>query len=100
MRPRCGVIAPNAETEVGIWLKSDHQLSNDCKDKFLVMAIQSTNSDCANTEVAELWKEKTANDQDVENHRLICRLAKSESKGDCSGDAVKVIEIQKVFLVL
>lgn len=103
VRPRCGVIAPNAETEVGIWLKSDQQLSNDSKDKFLIMATQSSSAECCNSEVAELWKEKTANDQDVENHRLVCRLTKSESQGDCSGGgagglAVKVSDVQNVVL--
>lgn len=31
-------------------------------------------------EVIELWREKTANDSDVENYRLVCRL---DEKKDC-----------------
>lgn len=76
---------PSEVADVSIWLKQDQQINGD-KDKFLIMATMSPlTSDCNNSEVAELWKEKTSNDPDVENHRLICRLLKSGSKGDCHG---------------
>lgn len=96
VRPRCGVIPPSEVAEVSIWLKQDQKLNGD-KDKFLVMATMSPmTSDCNNSEVAELWKEKTSNDPDVENHRLVCRLLKSGSKGDCHGSN-KVSESTKYY---
>ncbi|KAH8366240.1 hypothetical protein KR093_010870, partial [Drosophila rubida] len=86
VRPRCGVVAVQSTVEVGIWLKPDQQLSPDGKDKFLVMASFSPSADCASQEVAEIWKEKTTNDPDVENYRLICRqLSKSKDGLDGTG---------------
>ncbi|KAH8415682.1 hypothetical protein KR222_008663 [Zaprionus bogoriensis] len=97
VRPRCGVIAPKEEAEVGIWLKPDHQLSNDSKDKFLVMATPMNSADCTSSEVAELWKEKAAADPDVENHRLVCRLGGKDggSKGDSQGGSKVKLQQQQ-----
>lgn len=90
---------PSEVADVSIWLKQDQQINGD-KDKFLIMATMSPlTSDCNNSEVAELWKEKTSNDPDVENHRLVCRLLKSGSKGDCHGSN-KVSECGKALLIL
>ncbi|XP_032291163.1 motile sperm domain-containing protein 2 [Drosophila virilis] len=80
VRPRCGVVQPNETTDVSIWLKPDHTLSSDGKDKFLVMATSTPDGGSGAQEVIELWREKTANDSDVENYRLVCRL---DEKKDC-----------------
>ncbi|XP_034111677.1 motile sperm domain-containing protein 2 isoform X1 [Drosophila albomicans] len=83
VRPRCGVIPAQCAVEVSICLKSDHQLSPDGKDKFLVMAAVAPSADCGSQEVADIWKEKGTNDADVENYRLVCRhLGKSKEGMD------------------
>ncbi|KAH8384291.1 hypothetical protein KR200_001825 [Drosophila serrata] len=88
VRPRCGVIQPNQTAAINIWLKSEHQLSGDNKDKFLVMAMEMPNGNC---EVADVWRNKSPNASDVEQHRLICSQdERSSGNGsDCQGKANK-----------
>lgn len=80
VRPRCGVLAANESVDVGIWLKQEHELSTEDKDKFLIMGMP-TGSDCSNADVADLWRCKPANSPDVEHHRLVCRMADGCQKG-------------------
>ncbi|XP_034483790.1 motile sperm domain-containing protein 2 isoform X2 [Drosophila innubila] len=86
VRPRCGVVPANSTAEVNIWLKSDHQLSPDAKDKFLVMAAFAPSVDCSTQEVADIWKERGTNDPEVENHRLVCRLTGKSKESGAKGE--------------
>ncbi|XP_043071478.1 motile sperm domain-containing protein 2 isoform X2 [Drosophila grimshawi] len=87
VRPRCGVVLANDIAEVSIWLKPDHQLSTDTKDKFLVMAVIAPSIDSSATEITELWRQKDTTDPDVENHRLVCRLDEKKKGDDQLGRA-------------
>ncbi|XP_030371885.1 motile sperm domain-containing protein 2-like [Scaptodrosophila lebanonensis] len=90
VRPRCGVLGPNESTEVNIWLKSEHSLSEDAKDKFLVMGMPAVSKDCGASEVADMWKNKPQNCPDVEQHRLVCRFASPDQvKGSASAASCK-----------
>lgn len=97
VRPRCGVIQPNQAASINIWLKSEHQLSDD-KDKFLVMAMVAPGPECGGTDVADLWRNKASSAADVEQHRLVCRFdgkgagggsGLQVAKSDCAGKASK-----------
>ncbi|KAH8378932.1 hypothetical protein KR009_002140 [Drosophila setifemur] len=88
VRPRCGVILPNQETAIRIWLKPEHQLSPELKDKFLVMAMRAPA--CDGVDVSELWKTKAQTGEDVEQHRLVCRFDdKTGGKAECTGKSSK-----------
>lgn len=82
VRPRCGIIQPNQAAAINIWLKTEHQLSAESKDKFLVMAMAVPGEEC---EVADLWRNKSPNAGDVEQHRLVCRLDDKTSKSAADG---------------
>ncbi|KAH8300752.1 hypothetical protein KR059_001805 [Drosophila kikkawai] len=88
VRPRCGIIQPNQAAAINIWLKSEHQLSGESKDKFLVMAMEMPDADC---DLAELWRNKSPNAGNVEQHRLVCRLDEKKDKNaaDCQSKASK-----------
>ncbi|KAH8257588.1 hypothetical protein KR038_011670 [Drosophila bunnanda] len=88
VRPRCGVIQPNQTAAINIWLKPEHQVSCDNKDKFLVMAMEMPNPSC---DVTDMWRNKSPNAMDVEQHRLICSQDERNSKSDsdCQGKANK-----------
>ncbi|XP_032587804.1 motile sperm domain-containing protein 2-like isoform X3 [Drosophila mojavensis] len=81
VRPRCGIIPQNESTEVHIWLKSDQILSSDGKDKFLVMATCTSDSECGSQAVADMWRAKSSTDPDVETFRLVCRM---DEKSECA----------------
>ncbi|EDW37730.1 GL21079 [Drosophila persimilis] len=84
VRPRCGIISPNEKAEISIWLKSEYKLSEDSKDKFLVMAMIVPGT-CGGADVAELWRNKCTGGPEIEQHRLVCRFENSASK--CAGKA-------------
>ncbi|XP_026833967.1 motile sperm domain-containing protein 2 isoform X4 [Drosophila erecta] len=90
VRPRCGIIQPNQETFINIWLKSEHTLSEG-KDKFLVMAMIAPGGECGGADVTELWRSKSPTSEDVEQHRLVCRFEESKSKAplDCANKSSK-----------
>ncbi|KAH8239084.1 hypothetical protein KR032_000502 [Drosophila birchii] len=105
VRPRCGVIQPNQTATVNIWLKSEHQLSGDNKDKFLVMAMEVSNPNC---DMTDMWRSKSPNSVDVEQHRLVCQEEKSSISApdfpgkakqnvDCKQDNADVIARQLAF---
>ncbi|KAH8339079.1 hypothetical protein KR074_002664 [Drosophila pseudoananassae] len=98
VRPRCGVIQPNQAASINIWLKSEHQLSDENKDKFLVMAMLAPGPECGGTDVADIWRNKASGAADVEQHRLVCRFdgkgagggsGLQVAKSDCAGKASK-----------
>jgi len=91
VRPRCGIIQPNQEASINIWLKSEHQLSGESKDKFLVMAMLAPGGECGGSDVAELWRNKSPSAVDVEQHRLVCRFDENKPKAqpDCAAKASK-----------
>ncbi|XP_016955667.1 vesicle-associated membrane protein/synaptobrevin-binding protein isoform X4 [Drosophila biarmipes] len=91
VRPRCGIIQPNQEAAISIWLKSEHQLSGESKDKFLVMAMLAPGGECGGSDVAELWRNKSPSAVDVEQHRLVCRFDENKPKAqpDCAAKASK-----------
>ncbi|XP_023037517.1 motile sperm domain-containing protein 2 isoform X1 [Drosophila willistoni] len=77
VRPRCGVLDPQEVTEINIWLKQEHTLSEENKDKFLVMAMaipHKSSKDCNAADIAELWRNKPTSCPDIEQHRLVCRF--------------------------
>ncbi|KAH8302183.1 hypothetical protein KR044_003782 [Drosophila immigrans] len=84
VRPRCGVIQPQSAAEISIFLKPDNVLCPDGKDKFLVMATVAPSTDCSTQGVAEMWKDKTTSDADVENYRLVCRNLNKSREGATS----------------
>ncbi|EDW50635.1 motile sperm domain-containing protein 2 isoform X1 [Drosophila sechellia] len=91
VRPRCGIIQPNQEATINIWLKSEHKLSDDSKDKFLVMAMVAPGGECSGADVTELWRSKSPTSADVEQHRLVCRFDENKSKAqlDCASKSSK-----------
>lgn len=91
VRPRCGIIQPNQEATINIWLKSEHKLSDDSKDKFLVMAMVAPGGECGGADVTELWRSKSPTSADVEQHRLVCRFDENKSKAqlDCASKSSK-----------
>jgi len=50
------------------------------------MAAFSPSADCGAQEIAEMWKEHGTNDPDVENHRLVCRLAGKSKETGAKGE--------------
>ncbi|XP_041564431.1 motile sperm domain-containing protein 2 isoform X1 [Drosophila elegans] len=89
VRPRCGIIQPNQEASINIWLKSEHQLSAESKDKFLVMAMVAPSSECCGSDVTDLWRNKSPSAVDVEQHRLVCRFDAPKAPPDCPNKASK-----------
>ncbi|KAH8270164.1 hypothetical protein KR018_005089 [Drosophila ironensis] len=114
VRPRCGVIQPDQTVSINIWLKSEFQISSENKDKFLVMAMPAPPMECG-ADIAELWRNKACLPDDVEQHRLVCRLdslctqtsvdtsgtgkGKKPSKTDCKSGAVSSIKLSASQLV-
>ncbi|XP_017071246.1 motile sperm domain-containing protein 2 isoform X3 [Drosophila eugracilis] len=91
VRPRCGIIQPNQSASINIWLKSEHKLSEESKDKFLVMAMVASGGECGGSDVAEMWRNKSPTAVDVEQHRLVCRFEESKPKAppDCPSKTSK-----------
>lgn len=70
MRPRCGILNPGETVAVSILLKPEHLLSDNGKDKFLIMCMPSM--DIQSSQVAEFWKKVGQQSVNMEQHRLYC----------------------------
>uniref|UniRef100_A0A1B0FK55 Major sperm protein n=1 Tax=Glossina morsitans morsitans TaxID=37546 RepID=A0A1B0FK55_GLOMM len=70
VRPRCGLINPGETTTVNILLKAEHSLSDNARDKFLIMCLPAR--EISNAQVGEFWKKQNNNGPNVEQHRLCC----------------------------
>lgn len=60
---------PGDTTTINIGLKSDYALSEEGKDKFLVMCLSAP--DVITSHVVEFWKQQH-NQHNIEQHRLTC----------------------------
>uniref|UniRef100_A0A1A9W4J6 MSP domain-containing protein n=1 Tax=Glossina brevipalpis TaxID=37001 RepID=A0A1A9W4J6_9MUSC len=70
VRPRCGLINAGETTTVNILLKAEHSLSDNARDKFLIMCLPAR--EISNAQVGEFWKKQNNNGPNVEQHRLCC----------------------------
>lgn len=75
VRPSTGVLAPSASATVNVILQQGQTINTLSREKFLVMCMglgkeMSTNSH----DVAELWKNTSANSGQIEQHRLKCSI--------------------------
>ncbi|XP_075162191.1 motile sperm domain-containing protein 2-like [Haematobia irritans] len=70
VRPRCGIIIPGETIVVNILLKPEHKLSENGKDKFLVMCIPAVDVQAQN--IVEYWRKVGQQDPNMEQHRFYC----------------------------
>ncbi|XP_065359809.1 motile sperm domain-containing protein 2-like [Calliphora vicina] len=77
VRPRIGILNPGETVAVNILLKPEHNLSDNAKDKFLIMCLPAV--DVQTNQNADFWKKLDNNAPNVEQHRLCCIYRDSES---------------------
>lgn len=67
---------PGENISVNIYLKPEHNLSENGKDKFLIMCLPAVDVDPSQN--ADFWKKLDNNDPNIEQHRLCCVYKDSE----------------------
>lgn len=80
VRPRLGILNPGESIVVNIFLKPEHNLSENGKDKFLIMCLPAV--DVQTNQNADFWKKLDNNAANVEQHRLCCVYKDSEIGGN------------------
>ncbi|XP_005190834.1 motile sperm domain-containing protein 2 [Musca domestica] len=78
VRPRCGILYPGSTITVNILLKPEHSLSENGKDKFLIMCMPSM--DIQSNQVTEFWKKAGQQSVNMEQHRLYCTYKEGAEK--------------------
>lgn len=75
VRPSSGTLSPNNSATINVVIQKNQQIHPLNKDKFLVMCMSLPENDSMTAEeIANMWKEVTANNPDVEQHRLKCTM--------------------------
>lgn len=75
VRPSTGVLSPGANITINVVLLQSQQMNTLNREKFLVMCMSLGNDmSTASHDLAELWKNTSANSASVEQHRLKCSL--------------------------
>ncbi|TMW52556.1 hypothetical protein DOY81_002381 [Sarcophaga bullata] len=70
VRPRLGILNSGETVSVNIHLKPEHNLSENGKDKFLIMCLPA--HDLQPHQNADFWKKLDNNATNIEQHRLCC----------------------------
>ncbi|XP_058829767.1 motile sperm domain-containing protein 2-like isoform X2 [Topomyia yanbarensis] len=82
VRPSTGVLSPGGSVTINVVLQQGQQINTLSREKFLVMCMGLSGELSTNThDLAELWKNTSANSASVEQHRLKCSLPASLDDG-------------------
>lgn len=75
MRPSSGTLSPITSANINVVIQKGQQIQPVNKDKFLVMCMALPDGEPLTAdEIANMWKEVTANSPEVEQHRLKCTM--------------------------
>lgn len=75
VRPSTGVLPPGASVTINVVLQQGQQVITLNREKFLVMCMAfGSDMSSSSHDLAELWKNTSANSASVEQHRLKCLL--------------------------
>lgn len=75
VRPSTGVLSPHAKVTVNVTLQQSQHINSLNREKFLVMCMSLSHDMSTNShDLAELWRNISATDASVEQHRLRCAL--------------------------
>lgn len=84
--PRSGILNPGESISVNILLKPEHNLSENSKDKFLIMCLPAV--DIQTSQIVDFWKKQGNNAANVEQHRLCCVYKDASVGVGSSGTAI------------
>jgi len=75
VRPSAGTLSPMTSANINVVIQKGQQIQPINKDKFLVMCMALPDGEpLTSDEIANMWKEVTANSPEVEQHRLKCTM--------------------------
>lgn len=75
VRPSSGTLSPITSANINVVIQKGQQIHPVNKDKFLVMCMALPDGEPLTAdEIANMWKEVTANSPEVEQHRLKCTM--------------------------
>jgi len=75
VRPSSGTLSPMTSANINVVIQKGQQIQPLNKDKFLVMCMALPEGEpLTSDEIANMWKEVTANSPEVEQHRLKCTM--------------------------
>lgn len=75
VRPSSGTLSPITSANINVVIQKGQQIQPVNKDKFLVMCMALPDGEPLTAdEIANMWKEVTANSPEVEQHRLKCTM--------------------------
>lgn len=75
VRPSSGTLSPMTSANINVVIQKGQLIAPVNKDKFLVMCMALPEGEPLTAdEIANMWKEVTANSPEVEQHRLKCTM--------------------------